>query len=389
MTSLQAIVLLACIFGLAEIIAVKSKARLSSFFVIAILLLLAFWAGMPGDIWVTSNMLAMGATVAGLLLTSLGTLIDFDEFVQQWKTVVIGFGAVVLIVLFITVIGPFVIDRTMAVAASPVVAGGAVAQIIVGQILKQKGLLDAEIFCLLVLVLQCLIGVPISSILLRNEARRYIKSGDYETASDSETPSQDKTPKKTLIPQLPEAYRKPFILIAKTGLVTLLAYYLSGLTGGKANALLLCLILGVVFKALGFLESDVLGKANSFGITMFFVYALVFANIAKVTPGMLAAMIGPLMVVFLLGLTGIIAAGVIFSKLLKVNSRMGIVIGLTALYGFPATYYLAMEVAEAVGENQAQVTALRNYMLPQMLTAGFATVTIASVVIVGFVVNMI
>ena len=68
----------------------------------------------------------------------------------------------------------------MALASSPIVAGGVVAQLAVAGIMQQKGLLEVEIFCLLVLVLQSLAGIPVASVILKKEARRFIESGDIK-----------------------------------------------------------------------------------------------------------------------------------------------------------------------------------------------------------------
>ena len=50
---------------------------------------------------------------------------------------------------------------------------------------------------------------------------------------------------------------------------------------------------------------------------------------------------------------------------------------------------IPQEVSEAIGRNDREKAAILNYLLPKMLTAGFVTVTIASVLIAGFVVNML
>ena len=42
-----------------------------------------------------------------------------------------------------------------------------------------------------------------------------------------------------------------------------------------------------------------------------------------------------------------------------------------------------------IGRDEREKAAILNYLLPKMLTAGFVTVTIASVLIAGFVVNML
>ena len=50
---------------------------------------------------------------------------------------------------------------------------------------------------------------------------------------------------------------------------------------------------------------------------------------------------------------------------------------------------MSQEVAKAMSSNEEEHSALLNYILPKMVTAGFVTVTISSVLIAGVVVNML
>ena len=68
---------------------------------------------------------------------------------------------------------------------------------------------------------------------------------------------------------------------------------------------------------------------------------------------------------------------------------MGMSIGFSALYGFPGTYIISHEAAEAVSENEKEKEAILDHILPKMLVAGFVTVTISSVVLAGIFVNML
>lgn len=389
MNPILAIAVLICIVGLGEIISVKSKATISTMLFVGVFLLIAFWLGLPKDIYPASGIFSVAGICVGLLLTHMGTLLNFNELKAQWKTVIIGFSAAIFIIIFINLLGPIIIDKTMALASSPIVAGGVVAQLAVSGVMQQKGLLEVEIFCLLVLVLQSLAGIPVASIILKKEARRFVESGDIKNYLVKENTMALTKEREKLIPPLPIAYQKPAVLLGKAAIVTYLGFYLSGLTGGTVNNLLLCMILGVIFTEIGFLESNILDKAKASGIVLIFITLVVFSSISKATPDMVLKMIVPVVIVIVLGIIGIIVSGYLTGKILKVAPMMAIAIGLTALFGFPATYYISKEVSEAMSNNEEEREALELYILPKMVTAGFATVTIASVIIVGFVVNML
>lgn len=389
MDPILAIAVLICIVGLGEIISVKSKATISTMLFVGLFLLVAFWIGLPKDIYPSSGIFSVAGICIGLLLTHMGTILNFNELKAQWKTVIIGFSAAIFIIIFINLFGPIIIDKTMALASSPIVAGGVVAQLAVSGVMQQKGLLEVEIFCILVLVLQSLAGIPVASIILKKEARRFIESGDINNYLDKENTKTLRKERKKLIPSLPPAYQKPAVLLSKAAIVTYLGFYLSRLTGGTINNLLLCMILGVIFTEIGFLENNILDKAKASGIVLIFITLVVFSSISKATPDMVLKMIVPVIIVIALGVIGIIVSGYLTGKILKVAPMMAIAIGLTALFGFPATYYISKEVSEAMSTNNEEREALELYILPKMVTAGFATVTIASVIIVGFVVNML
>ena len=55
------------------------------------------------------------------------------------------------------------------------------------------------------------------------------------------------------------------------------------------------------------------------------------------------------------------------------------------LYGFPGTMILSQEAAKGAGESPEEVAAIEGAILPKMIIAGFATVTITSVIVTGLI----
>lgn len=383
-----AFTILVSIFAVGEFISVKTKAILSAMLVGGVILLGGYWLGLSPDIMNISGINQMAPVFIGLLITSMGTLIDFDELLRQYKTVIIGLSAAIFIVIVIILVGPVFIDKNQAIASSSIVAGGVVANLIIQESIAGKGLIDIELICMLVLAIQSLIGIPITSMILRREAKRYIISGDYKRVNFLVENNKINN-KKKFIKEIPEKYNKPIVILAKIGIVMSIAELISRATNGVVNTLLLCMLLGVVATSIGFLEKDALTKANSFGMVMAIITIYVFGSIYQATPEIILNLMYPMCIIFVLGIIGIIISALIMSKIFRISFLMCCAIGLTALFGFPATYYIPNEVAEAVGKSEEEINAIKAYMLPKMLTAGFATVTIGSVIVVGFVVKMI
>ena len=171
--------------------------------------------------------------------------------------------------------------------------------------------------------------------------------------------------------------------------MAVIAYYAAKLTGGKVHYFVMCLLMGALFFSLGFLEKGILAKTNSSGLITFFVTILIFSNLATTTPQQVLSVLPALALTALLGVGGTAAAGFVLGKLLNVPFGLAVSLGISCTFGFPTTMLIPQEVSEALGRNEKEKAAILNYLLPKMLTAGFVTVTIASVLIAGFVVNML
>jgi hypothetical protein len=104
---------------------------------------------------------------------------------------------------------------------------------------------------------------------------------------------------------------------------------------------------------------------------------------------MLVSILFPLVATLVLGVIGIAIFSGIMGKVLKLSPTMAIAIGSSALFGFPGTFIISNEVANANGKSPEERGAILDAILPKMLVAGFITVTIASVVLAGIMVKMI
>ena len=386
MDGLLALTVLCIIFAFGDFISLKTKSIFSMMFVSSLILLIGFWVGLPKTIFEDSGLKHIGGLLIAFLITHMGTLLSFDDLKQQWKTVVISIGAVASVGIFLFLVGSPLLGREYAVSAAPPISGGVVAAIIMGDAAKAKGLESIAVFATLLVVIQGFFGLPIASLLLNKEARKITSSleenslvnkAQLEVAASMEE-------KKTLIPPLPKNLQTPYMLLAKVGLTALFSFKLSELTNGAINAYVMCLLVGIIAKEIGFLEGDILTKSNSFGLAMVALMAIVFGNLTLATPEMLASLLLPLVGSLTLAVIGIIISSVILGKILNYSKEVSISIGISALFGFPGTFIISNEVANAVGQTNEEKQAILDHILPKMLVAGFMTVTISSVVLAGF-----
>ncbi len=393
MDSLLALVIVLVAFAVGDFVSYKTKSIVSMMFVASVIFLIGFWMGIPETLFADAQLTGFGALMIGLLITHMGTLLSIEDLKKQWKTVLIALAAVVGIGIFLFVVGTPIIGKEYAVASAPPIAGGVVAAIIMGEGATAKGLDAIAVFVTLLVVVQGFFGYPVASFMLNREAKKLLKTFHENNGKASEVETEvavePKKERKKLIPPLSKDLQTTYILLAKLAIVAFVSFKLAALTNDVIHKYVMCLFVGVAAREIGFLEEAVMTKANSFGLAMVALMAVIFGNLAKATPEMLASILFPLIASLVLGVIGISIFSAIAGKLLGYSLEMSIAIGASALFGFPGTFIISNEVANANGKTEEERGAILHEIMPKMLVAGFVTVTIASVVLAGFMVKLI
>lgn len=387
MESIYALTILVIIWGIGEVIAEKTKALLSVTLVVAVFLIVGFWLGLPKTIIVDAAVIDIATVLIGILIASLGTTIDFNELKKQWKTVLVSLTTVIGAVTAIILIGGLLIGHDASVAGAPIFSGANVAVLLMTEALNAKGLGELAVFCVLILVTQNYIGIPLASLLLRKEAKTFLQSKKVEKYYDLDT-NQTEAKKRKLL-QLPASLNKSSIHLAKLGIAASIAYFLASLMNGAIHYFVMALLIGILLTELGFLERDSLNKSQSGLLIIMLTTLIIFNNLQQVAPIDIINMFFPLMVVLGLGIGAVILIGTLIAKIIKESPYLCIAMGLTCTFGFPTTMIMPKEVATAYGKTDKEKKAIENYMSSRMIVAGFVTVTISSVVIAGFVVKLL
>lgn len=383
MDSLVALIVVLAVFSIGDLVSYYTRSIVSMLFVSSVLFIGLFWMGLPQTVFEDAQLYYLGALFIGILITHMGTLLSIDDFVQQWKTVVVAAIALAGIGLILYLVGPLLMDRIYAIAAAPPISGGVVAAIIMGERAAEMGMTEVEIFATIIVAIQGFVGYPVCSAILNREAKAIL------ARDDEESEKVIVNTRKTLIPELPKDLQTPYILLLKLGVFAYISSKLADLTNGVVHMYVICLFLGVLGRWIGILEESTLTKANSFGLSMAALMAVIFRPLANATPEILAELIVPLLIALALGTIAILVFGTIAAKIVKMSVPMAIAIGTTALFGFPGTFILSNEVANANGKTQEERKKILDEILPKMLVAGFATVTIGSVILAGVMVKLL
>lgn len=332
-----------------------------------------------------SSLLALGTTVVGFIIVQIGTMISIEELKQQLKTVVVGVSAIIGIAVALLLVGPLFESRNYAIAAIGAVSGGTISIIIVQEAALALGLLSVAVLPFLISALQGLIGFPLTSIILRKEAKRL--QGEYRAGTLKTVKVEAKeTEQKS---KLPEAFQTTAGTLFVVGVIVLISTLVNNLTGGLLNTFIVALLLGVTLRAFGILKPNILTGIDAYGLMMLAILIIIFGPLATIEPQNLIDLIVPISLSFLVGVSGSILFAIVTGKLLGYSFLMSIAVGLTSLYGFPGTMILSQEAAKSIAETEEERLAIEAQILPKMIIAGFSTVTITSVFITSILAGWI
>ena len=389
-----AFVICAVAYIIGEYVAKITKAWVPSVFVTAAVLLIGYWTIIPQEVVSDSMLIPFGSTIGiYLLITHMGTVISLKQLIQQWRTIVVCLSGLAGMMLLGYFVAPLLIDKTLVIAGLPPLTGGIVAATMMQSAAQEAGLEVAAVFAIAMYCIQGFAGYPITAICLQTEGKRLLKdfrSGNVvlteadrrEMSSVGMTVVADDSDRKTLIPRIPDKWNSPVLMLGKLGLVGWLATQLGAITG--ISGAIWALVLGVFFTTIGFLETNLLNRANSYQIIMFALMMYVFDGLKTCTPAMLKSIIIPMIVLIVIGVAGMAAFAFIISKVLKMSFPLAFANGLTALYGFPCDAIITESTCNALGQTEEERQYLMSKMFPSMIVGGFVTVTITSVFIAGW-----
>lgn len=386
MNPVLAFTIIMLIWTISDYISKKTKSLVSSMLVASVIFIVGFKSNLfPDDLLTSSSLLALGNTIVAFIIVHIGTMISLEEFKKQWKTFVIGFSAVLGIAVALYLIGPFFKDMNYVIGGIAGISGSTISVIMVQEKAMALGLVSVAVLPALIAAFQGLIGFPLTSIILRNEAKKLrdqYREGHLKKIDVNDASTKDKT-------KLPEALQTTPGTLFVVGVVVLIAMAISHLSNGILNTFVIALILGVVLRTTGLIESNILHGIDAYGLMMLAILIIIFGPLATISIDQLIELIVPMSVAFIVGLLGIVVFAAIVGKLLGFSVAMSVAIGLTALYGFPGTMILSQESAKSAGETEEEVKAIEAQILPKMIIAGFATVTITSVILTGILVGFI
>lgn len=378
--------------AIGEAISTRTKAYVPSVFVTGVCFLVGYWTILPKDVVDLGSFGPQFVSVCmSLLLVHMGTLMDIKQLIEQWKAVLVAVVGVAGTVLLAMTIGKMLFGYQFVVALTPPLTGGIVAAVLMSNALTEKGLLAMAAYPVAMFIVHSFIGYPITSWCLKREGKRVLADYRLNGAKPAELADSAEgcVAKKKWFPQIPEHYLTSSLILVKLMIVGIIAHQISALTNGMVNEYIICLILGVLFCAVGFLEEGALVKAGVFNWLMMGLLAYIMSKLNELTPALFLEIIIPIIVLIVIGITGMFITSALSGRVVGLSKEMSFACALTALFGFPADYIITNEVCDSISETPEEKEHVAGILVPRMLVGGFATVSIASVIIATIFVNLI
>lgn len=376
-----AVVIVCVCYVIGEWVADLSKAWIPSVLVTAILFLIGYWTVFPATLNDDTGLASFASTIGVLMfITHIGTVISLKQLIEQWKTVVVCLVGLVGMVALCWFICPLIMEKTLVIAGLPPLTGGIVAALTMQKAATAAGLKEAAVFAIAMYSVQGLAGYPITALCLHAEGKRLIKEWRSGTLNLSEaeiakmktiglsTIGDDSDIKKP-IPPIPAKFNTPVLIIGKVAL----SVWISSLVGQlipQIPTIVWCLIISVILTRLGFLDTSSLSRANTYTIFMFAAMLSVFSGLKDCTPHMLKTLIGPMLIMIIIGVIGMAIAAFVIAKIFKMSFPLALANGLTALYGFPCDAIITESTCNSLTENPDERGYLMSKMFPSMVVGG-------------------
>ena len=172
MNILYCFMMVVAFLALGEMISTKTKAYVPSMFVTGVCFIIGFWTFIiPKDVVAVASFNVNFVLVCmSLLLVHLGTLMNLQKLLQQWKAVVVALCGVAGTMTIAMTIGKMFFGHNVVIAITPPLVGGVVATTLMSKALMDKGLILLAAMPVAMLVMHGFAGYPVASWCLMNRS---------------------------------------------------------------------------------------------------------------------------------------------------------------------------------------------------------------------------
>lgn len=383
------------LFAIGDLIASKTKAKVSAVFVTLLLFLILFVTkAIPADIIEKAGMTAAASWSVPMIMFSMGTMLNVKQFIDEWRTVLTAWLGIVAVIVCVSLCIPL-FGKSTVLTSIPVINGALPATTIMTQAALEKGLTLAAVTATVVFAIQKFIGTPIASRAALQEANRLLveyheaKSKGIDLANvdtDKKEAENTGTKVKQAFCEKYDKYYSTNVCIFFIALFSYLGYELSEII--HVNYSIVCLVVGVIVTRIGIVPKDILEKGKIKGFINMVVFAAVIPSLAKVSLTDLISLFVPIVGMFAASIIGIFLMMKVLPGWKIIGSKpLAFGVGFCQMLGFPTTYLISNEVCNAVGETEEERAYLMSKIMPKLVVGGMACMI--SIVVAGLMVPML
>lgn len=383
------------LFAIGDLIASKTKAKVSAVFVTLLLFLILFVTkAIPADIIEKAGMTAAASWSVPMIMFSMGTMLNVKQFIDEWRTVLTAWLGIVAVIVCVSLCIPL-FGKSTVLTSIPVINGALPATTIMTQARLEKGLTLATATATVVFAIQKFIGTPIASRAALQEANRLLveyheaKSKGIDLANvdtDKKEAENTGTKVKQAFCEKYDKYYSTNVCIFFIALFSYLGYELSEII--HVNYSIVCLVVGVIVTRIGIVPKDILEKGKIKGFINMVVFAAVIPSLAKVSLTDLISLFVPIVGMFAASIIGIFLMMKVLPGWKIIGSKpLAFGVGFCQMLGFPTTYLISNEVCNAVGETEEERAYLMSKIMPKLVVGGMACMI--SIVVAGLMVPML
>ncbi|HBG5828232.1 permease [Clostridioides difficile] len=383
------------LFAIGDLIASKTKAKVSAVFVTLLLFLILFVTkAIPADIIEKAGMTAAASWSVPMIMFSMGTMLNVKQFIDEWRTVLTAWLGIVAVIVCVSLCIPL-FGKSTVLTSIPVINGALPATTIMTQAALEKGLTLAAATATVVFAIQKFIGTPIASRAALQEANRLLveyheaKSKGIDLANvdtDKKEAENTGTKVKQAFCEKYDKYYSTNVCIFFIALFSYLGYELSEII--HVNYSIVCLVVGVIVTRIGIVPKDILEKGKIKGFINMVVFAAVIPSLAKVSLTDLISLFVPIVGMFAASIIGIFLMMKVLPGWKIIGSKpLAFGVGFCQMLGFPTTYLISNEVCNAVGETEEERAYLMSKIMPKLVVGGMACMI--SIVVAGLMVPML
>ncbi|HFL2587929.1 TPA: permease [Clostridioides difficile] len=383
------------LFAIGDLIASKTKGKVSAVFVTLLLFLILFVTkAIPADIIEKAGMTAAASWSVPMIMFSMGTMLNVKQFIDEWRTVLTAWLGIVAVIVCVSLCIPL-FGKSTVLTSIPVINGALPATTIMTQAALEKGLTLAAATATVVFAIQKFIGTPIASRAALQEANRLLveyheaKSKGIDLANvdtDKKEAENTGTKVKQAFCEKYDKYYSTNVCIFFIALFSYLGYELSEII--HVNYSIVCLVVGVIVTRIGIVPKDILEKGKIKGFINMVVFAAVIPSLAKVSLTDLISLFVPIVGMFAASIIGIFLMMKVLPGWKIIGSKpLAFGVGFCQMLGFPTTYLISNEVCNAVGETEEERAYLMSKIMPKLVVGGMACMI--SIVVAGLMVPML